>query len=228
MRELFCNEIEFVFDEKALLERLHCEDTDDEPYTRALELLEEAQPHLKPAFAVREFHVGTIKPDGVSINDCFFKSKIVAKKLENENTVFAYIATSGRKICDYIKQHDDLLDQYLLDQIAYLAYLQAMDKMTREVENFFGIERQIRMCPGSIIDWSVEDVKKIFVLMEGLYQKLDVSVLPSGLIDPLKSTSGLFFNSAEEFESCEICPRSVCESRKAPFDGDLHDKMVNL
>lgn len=228
MRELFCNEIEFVYDEKALLERLHCEDTEAEPFVRALELLEEARPYLKPAFAVKEFTIEQHQPEGITVNGCFFNSKIVAKKLQNEKTVFAYIATSGRRICEFIKKYDDILDEYLLDQIAYLSYLQAMEKMSLEIENLFGIEKHIRLCPGSVIDWSVGDVKKIFVLMDGLYQDLDVSVLPSGLIEPLKSTSGLFYATDEEFASCEICPRAVCETRTAPFNGDLHDEMVNL
>jgi hypothetical protein len=64
--------------------------------------------------------------------------------------------------------------------------------------------------------------------MDGLYQGLDVSVLSSGLIDPLKSTSGIFYASDEEFESCAICPRGNCETRQMPFDEDLHDRMVNL
>lgn len=228
MRELFCNEIDFVYDEKALLERLHCEDTEAEPFVRALELLEEARPYLKPAFAVKEFSIEAHQPEGITVNGCFFKSKIVAKKLEKETNVFAYIATSGRKICEFIKKYDDILDEYILDQIAYISYLQAMDKMSLEIENQFGIEKHIRLCPGSVIDWGVEDVKNIFILMEGLYQDLDVSVMSSGLIDPLKSTSGLFYATDEEFASCEICPRSVCESRTAPFDGDLHDEMVNM
>ena len=228
MRELFCNEIDFVCDEKVLLERLHCEDTDAEPFVRALELLEEARPYLNPAFAVKEFAIERHQTEGITVKGCFFNSKIVANKLQSEKNVFAYIATCGRQICEFIKTKEDILDEYLLDQIAYLSYLQAMEKMSLEIENLFGIEKHIRLCPGSVIDWSVADVKKIFTLMDGLYQDLDVSVMPSGLIDPLKSTSGLFYPTDEEFESCEICPRAVCENRKAPFDGDLHDEMVNL
>lgn len=228
MRELLYNKIEYICDLDALRKRLHYEDTESELFIRAMELLEEARPLLKPAFAIKELSVGLVSEKGITIGDQFFNSKIVANKLKNETNAFSYIATCGREISTYIENTEDALDQYILDQIAYLAYLQAMNQMTLEAENQLGIERQIRLCPGSVIDWSVADVKKIFALMDGLYQDLDISVLSSGLIDPLKSTSGIFYASNEEFESCEICPRANCETRRVEFDEELHDRMVNL
>lgn len=210
-----------------MLKRLHC-GAEDEPYERALELLDTARAALRPAFAVRRFGIGEIKKDGVSIEGEFFSSRIVADRLKNESHAYAYIATCGRGISDAIDGTDDDLDKYILDQYAYCAYLQAMEKMSASIEEELGIKRHIRLCPGSIIDWSIGDVCKIFVLMDGLYQRIGTRVLDSGLIDPLKSTSGFFYPTEEEFESCAICPRANCENRKAPFDEELHDKMVNL
>lgn len=228
MRELLNNKIEYICDLEALRMRLHSEDMESEIFIRALELLEEARPLLKPAFAIKEVSVGQTEKNGITIGGQFFNSKIVAKKLKDETNVFSYIATCGREISQFIENTTDAIDQYILDQIAYLAYLEAMNQMTLAAENQFGIKRQIRLCPGSIIDWSVADVIKIFALMDGLYQDLDVSVLSSGLIDPLKSTSGIFYASEEEFESCAICSRVNCETRQMEYYEDLHDKMVNL
>lgn len=226
MRELLCNDLRYEFVEEDLLERLHCGEN-DEIYLRARELLDKAIPLLHPAFVVKEFPVDEIRKDGVVVNGVFFNSRITAKKLNGEKTVFVYIATCGRKINEYIDSLTDVLDKYILDQVAYLAYLQAMEIMSLKVESTFKIERHIRLCPGSIIDWSIADVKKIFVLMEGLYQKIDVNVLESGLINPLKSTSGLFYETLEEFESCAICPRANCENRRMDFDEDLQAQMIS-
>ena len=226
MRELLCNDLRYEFVEEDLLERLHCDES-DEIYIRARELLDKAIPLLHPAFVVKEFPVDEIRKDGVVVGGVFFNSRITAKKLNGEKTVFVYIATCGRKINEYIDSLTDVLDKYILDQVAYLAYLQAMDIMSLKVESTFKIERHIRLCPGSIIDWSIADVKKIFVLMEGLYQKIDVNVLESGLINPLKSTSGLFYETLEEFESCAICPRANCENRRMAFDEDLQAQMIS-
>lgn len=227
MKEMLCNGLSYKFIEAELLGRLHCEKSDD-IYLRALELIKDAIPLLHPAFVIKEFGIDEIKKDGIIINGLFFHSKIVAKKLKDEKSVYVYIATSGRSISEYIDLFDDVLDKYILDQISYLAYLQAMNMMSEKIETEFKIDRHIRLCPGSIIDWSIADVKNIFKLMEGLYQKIDVNVLESGLINPLKSTSGIFYPTYEEFESCAICPRANCENRKMDFDEDLHAQMISI
>lgn len=227
LRELVRSDLEYHFDSDALLKRLHCT-AEDEPFTRAMEIVPNSVKFMRPAYAVREFAVDGIEKNGVKIGGCFFNSKITAEKLKDQKTVFVYIATCGKKVNDIIEKTEDVLDKYILDQAAYLAYLQAMNQMSAHIEEAFGIKRQIRLCPGSIIDWSIIDVKKIFTLMDGLYQQLDVEVLQSGLIDPLKSTSGLFYSSEDEFESCAVCPRANCENRTMPFNEELHEKMVNL
>ena len=227
MNEIVCTELSYTFVKEDLLKRLHCEE-DDEIYGRASELIEDAKSALRPAFAIKKFYIDEIRNDGIYIQGNFFKSKIVANKLKEEKDVYVYIATCGRRINTLIDGTDDELDKYIYDQLSYLAYLQAMEKMSAAVEDCFGIKRHIRLCPGSIIDWSIGDVCKIFTLMEGLYQQIDVNVLDSGLINPLKSTSGMFYPTEEEFDSCAICPRANCENRKMPFDEELHDKMVNL
>lgn len=227
MKEIVRTGLEYEFNRNDMLKRLHCTEN-DEPYERAKALADDAKAALRPAFAIKEFTVDEVRKDGVVIGGRPFHSRIVAEKLKNEKNVYVYIATCGRKINELIDAADDALDKYILDQFAYLAYLQAMEQMSVTVEEQFGIARHIRLCPGSIIDWSIGEVCEIFTLMEGLYQRLDVNVLESGLINPLKSTSGMFYPTEEEFESCAICPRANCENRKMPFNEELHDKMVNL
>ena len=227
MRELLRADIEFSLDEEALLGRLHCE-RDDEPFTRALELLEEARPMMRPAFAVREVPIEKTEPSGFTAGGQFFRSKIASLKLKDEKTAFVYVATCGREISDYAEGIKDDLDQYLADTLAYMCYLRGIEAMAADLEKDWDFKRYISLCPGSIIDWSVSDVRKIFVLMEGLCQKLGARVLDSGMIDPIKSTSGFFYPSADEFESCAICPRANCPNRKAPFDEEMHNEMANL
>ena len=125
------------------------------------------------------------------------------------------------------KQMVDLLDKYLLGEVAYLAYVRAMQALSEDTERVLGIERYVQLCPGSVYDWSVSDVKDIFALMDGLYQKLNVRVLDSGMIEPIKSVSGIFYATEEEFASCAICPRANCDNRVMEYDEELHHQLVN-
>lgn len=226
-KELLRSGIDFTLDETILKKRLHCE-MDDEPFIHALQLLEVIRPLIAPSFAIREIPVDKVKENGVYVGENFLRSKIVAQKIQGQASVFAYVATSGRSLGDYIANVEDNWEQYLLDQIAYLAYLRAMEALSLTVENELGIENHIRLCPGSVIDWSVSDVRIIFALLDGLHQKLRVDVLKSGMIIPLKSTSGIFYATDRAFSSCSICPRTHCENRQANFDEELHNQMVNL
>ena len=227
MRELLRTDIEFTLDEEALLYRLHC-DRDDEPYARAMEILEEVRPLLRPAYAVREVPIEKTEPAGFTAGGQRFLSKIASLKLKGQETAFTYIATSGRPISEYVEGVKDDLDQYLADTLAYMCYLRGIEAMAGDLEKEWGFKRYISLGPGSIIDWSVGDVCKIFTLMDGLYQKLGTRVLSSGMIDPIKSTSGVLYPSEEEFQSCSICPRANCPNRRAPFDEEMHNEMANL
>lgn len=225
-RELFRNDISFKPDEASILKRLHCE-ADDEPFIRTLELLETALPLFSPSFAAREYDIDEVNEKGAVIGGRFFRSKVLAKKIKDKKSVFFYISTCGREISDYIENTEDELDKYLLGEVAYLAYVRAMQALSEDTERVLGIERYVQLCPGSVYDWSVSDVKDIFALMDGLYQKLNVRVLDSGMIEPIKSVSGLFYATEEEFASCAICPRANCDNRVMEYDEELHHQLVN-
>ncbi|NLL36281.1 MAG: hypothetical protein GX256_02020 [Fretibacterium sp.] len=216
--------MKFVLNESALLERLHCE-PDSDTFARALELADSVKDLIHPGFAVKKLALDGVDEKGVRVGDIFFESRIVAKKLKGESSVFAYVATCGRELSDRIEGTEDLPDRHLLGEIAYQAYLSVMEVMTLDVERTFGIERKIYLRPGSIRDWKVTEIRKIFTLLGRLCDDLDVRVLDNGMIVPLKSTSGIFYASDEEFSSCALCPRAHCELRTMPFDEELHSEM---
>lgn len=224
---LLGTDIDFVLDEEALLGLLQC-NMSSKPFRRALQLQATVQDALSPAFAVKRYGRGEITKHGIKIGGQELLSRIAANKLQDAEHCYAYIATCSRAIEERISACERTSDKYLLDQLAYLAYLQAMDVFTAEVEKVFGVERQVRLCPGSVIDWHVSQTKEVFALLGGLTQELNVSINDSGLMQPLKTTIGVFCAAAQEFDSCAICPRVKCPTRKADFDANLQAEMINL
>lgn len=218
-RAIMQNHREFVFDfdEEILQQLLRCPAA-SRPYRRALSLLETARPLLRPAFVMRRFSAGEPTPTGIRVGGLVFSGKVIAAQLKQAKYVYAYIATCGRHIGDLIQKTDNYLDRYLLDQLAYMAYLQAMNQLERYAKPVFGQKRLVRLCAGAVSDWKVGEVKKVFALLDGLYQPLGIEVWDSGLIYPLKSSAGFFYSADEDFESCAICPMSACGTRRAPFD----------
>lgn len=227
MRQLICKDTGFTMDKEELFTRLH---EREDIFDRACEILEAVQGDIHPCYVAKEMQISDVQPDCFQIDDMVFNSKITSLKLtENKKkNVFIYIVSCGRKIGDRLDQETDLLDQSILDIIAYMAYLRASDALNEALEKEFGMERHLRFCPGSIIDWSVGDNRFFFPLLDGLWQELDLDVLNSGLIIPLKSTAGILYETDDEFESCAICPRPNCPTRKLPYEVELHEQMANL
>lgn len=225
MRELFCKDTGFIMDKDELFNRLNKR---EDLLERALELLEEVKEDIHPCYIAREIEITDRQPDQFMIRDMVFHSKITSLKINTRKKVFVFIASCGREISDRVDRETDLLDKSLLDIIAYMAYLHASFEMNIALENEFKMQRHLRLCPGSIIDWSVGDNRYFFPLLDGLWQQLNLEVLSSGLIVPLKSSAGILYETDDEFESCAICPRPACPSRLLPFEVELHEQMANL
>ena len=227
MKERVVASFDYSCPPQKLMERLGTEEG-DELYDQAMEVLERVEGHIHPCFLLKDFEIGEITKSGFSIGDYQFSSRIAGQKLSGKTLTTLYIASCGTEIGQILDETTDDLDHFIVDQIAYLAYLEANRVMMEGYQKDWKVEKFIRLCPGSIIDWSVGDVCHFFGLLSGmgLYEQLGVRVLESGLIDPLKSTSGLLLVTDEEFESCSICPRINCESRREPFNLELHEQMI--
>lgn len=227
MIEVVKKDVAFYATDEMLCEKLQIT-TDSGMYDRALELKEQVEDMIKPAYVMKEVPVGEKTKDGVELGGHFFKSKIVANKITDQSSAIIFIATCGKAIANLAEAAEDPMDNYILDQLAYIGYRNATDDMLNTLSQTCGMGRFIRLSPGSIIDWSVFEVKKFFQITDGLYQQLGLRVLDSGLIDPLKSGSGVIVESEEEFESCDLCMRPDCPSRRSPFDQEKYDAMINL
>ena len=70
-------------------------------------------------------------------------------------------------------------------------------------------------------DWPITQQKELFSLFGDVEELIGVTLTESCLMVPLKSSSGIYFPTEVTFETCQLCPREVCESRRAPYDRAL-------
>ena len=83
------------------------------------------------------------------------------------------------------------------------------------------------MNPGSLIDWSITEQKKLFKLLGNPAKEIGVELTKSSLMLPAKSVSGLVYPTEKDFENCQVCPRLKCPNRSAPYDEELIEKRYN-
>ena len=174
-------------------------------------LLEEAEALLRPGFLLKELPSAEVD-EGILAGDRILASQMLKAQLGGCCKVYAYVATAGdgelrRSFAD------DKLACYLLDQLAYLAYLQAVAAMESAAKNVFGIESVMRFCPGTVADWPTEALADIFALLSGDEARLGVSLTENSLILPLQTTAGLLADISGGATCCELCGLKHCRER---------------
>lgn len=227
MMEYVRKDVPFQATDELLCDRLHTE-LASEIFERAALLRQEVASVIRPAYIMKEVRVGRKSRNGIELGGQFFGSRIAASKIAADSRVVVYIATCGREAAELLAATDDPFDNYVLDTLAHIGCNNARDDMLRSLSARFGIKKYISLAPGSVIDWNVAEVCKFFEITDGLHQPLGIRVLESGLIDPLKSVSGIFVESDEKFETCDLCMIPDCPSRRSPFDEEKYNEALSL
>ncbi len=126
--------------------------------------------------------------------------------------------TIGKAMDEIIDASGEMLEKYLLDEIANMALREARGRFEHHLRSAFALEKISCMAPGSLADWPIEQQRPLFGLLPGVEAALGVRLTESFLMLPRKSISGIYFPSEATFFSCQLCPRERCDGRKARYD----------
>jgi hypothetical protein len=186
----------------------------------ARELWQEARPLLHPRAFFRPAFIESKGEEEVGIEGRLFHSRILRKNLEPVEKVFPYVLTVGLEL-ETQAAGSDPLHRYYLETLADMSLGAAADALDRRLRKQFGFETLASMSPGSLEDWPITEQVPLFRLLGKVESEIGVRLTESLLMLPRKSISGIFFPSEKSFVSCRLCPRAVCQGRKAPYDPDL-------
>lgn len=181
-------------------------------------LIDSACAAINPAAAFRPGYIDEKRDDGVVIEGVTFTSRVLRRNLDAVGRVFPFVLTIGKTVDELIDACGDLLEKYLLDEIANMALHMARGRFERHLRSAFALEKISCMAPGSLDDWPIKQQAPLFRLLPGVEEALGVRLTESFLLLPRKSVSGIYFPSETTFFSCQLCPRERCDGRKARFD----------
>jgi hypothetical protein len=217
---LLLNDIPFQPDIPYLLNTLHAEPNIQRQ--RHLErLAAEAQAVARPKAAYKMVAVEQKSPDYVIMGGETFHSRILAVNLEQVYRAFPFVVTCGVELDDWVASKDDMLDYFYADAIAESALRTALQILNDHIIERFRIDSLSQMTPGSLADWPLSEQRPLFSLLGDSSAAIGMSLLPSMLMTPAKSVSGISFPLAESFASCQLCSMPNCPGRRAPYDPDL-------
>lgn len=214
--------IDFKLDEN-LLRKLLKVRRDTLLFEEAMSIANDKIDYVKPKFILKKLEKYKVNETGILIDNIKLNSRILGERIKESPSVFVFVATGGIEIMSHIDSLSDYFEKYVLDQVAYMGCLWALEKMEEALKKIHNISNYISLAPGSLPDWDVIETKKLFELMKEDYKKIGVQILESGMVEPIKTISGILFQSEDSFNSCELCMRQKCPTRRGGDANRLQD-----
>ncbi|MBD3184772.1 vitamin B12 dependent methionine synthase [Candidatus Poribacteria bacterium] len=208
-----------------VLKRLHM-DQDDKYLQDVEKLLELALPVLCPKAIFDIKYIDSRSDDSVTISGVEFSSRILRVNLDKVERTFPYIATCGIEVEKLDIPADELMLHFMLDTIKQMALGEAMRHLRQQIDEKYRPGKMSAMNPGSLEDWPISEQHKLFSLFGDVEKLIGVKLTDSCLMMPIKSVSGLYFQTETDYVNCQLCPREKCPGRRAPYNPELKEEYL--
>jgi len=223
MNPIVLDDIAFKPDVDCLLSALRIDaDSDDADTVR--DLLRQAEAVARPKAMYREAFIDDRGDDFVVIRGIKLSSRVLAVNLQDVHRVFPFAITCGTEIEEWSQSLGDALERYWADRIKEMALGAAGGALSEHLVSTFQPGKTSTMNPGSLEDWPLTEQTALFSVLGDVTGTIGVRLSDTFLMTPVKSVSGLRFPTEISFESCQLCKRSACPSRRAKYDPELFDK----
>ena len=171
----------------------------------------------RPKAAFRVMTPEILDEETIRFGEVAFKSGLMPRLLSGLSQAFPYVATCGRELSEWTAGLTGL-EQFMADEVMLLALRQGVRQLEEFIAASYNLKQVSAMNPGSLPrEWPITEQRPLFRLMGELPGQIGVNLLPSLLMDPGKSVSGVFFETSEKYHNCQLCPKEGCPGRKAPY-----------
>jgi len=220
-------DIPFKAEDKALSEALQLEAN---PWFRddVEALAREAEAVARPKGVYKVSAVEPLGDDKIAVDGVTFTSRVLRVNVADSGRVFPFIATCGQEIETWSRDLDDPMKQFWADGIKEMALGAAIHALGEHLVETYQPGARAMMNPGSAGDWPVKEQPALFSIFDDVPEQLGVTLSKSHLMSPVKSVSGVWFQTEDGFESCQLCPILDCPKRRAPYDEHLFDREYKL
>lgn len=201
----------------------------DSKYAQRLDiLLTSAIDIARPKVTYKLAAVERSVDDSVIVDGVRLRSRVMQVNLQDCRRAFPFVATCGMELEKWSRTLTDTLEIFWADTINLMALGTALEAFKRHMAATFETGMTSTMNPGSLEDWPLSEQHKIFSILGKASGTIGVQLNENSMMVPLKSVSGIEFESGEKFHSCQLCPRDKCPSRRAPYDEHLYIDKYNV
>jgi len=191
-------------------------------------IVKEAETLAKPKALFLKLDIADRGEDHITIDGKCLTSRVLSVNLAERQVAYPALATCGTELDEWANSKTNMLHQFWAKSIANAALGTAITAVETSLQDRFNIEMTSLMTPGSLIDWPISQQTGLFDLFGDAARKIGVSLNDSFLMTPLSSVSCLMFESDIRFFSCQLCPKTDCQSRRAAFEEHLFTEKYAL
>lgn len=160
----------------------------------------------------------------VAIGGIDFASRVLRVNLDQVDKVVPYVITVGRELEKWSLQYKDMLYSYYADFIKGSVLTSARETAMSAIDRQYDLKHTARMNPGSLEDWPLTQQVPLFQLLGDVKGAIGVELTESCLMFPVKTVSGIYYETADDFASCQLCPKENCPNRRAKYDEHLYEQ----
>ena len=182
------------------------------------EVFDAVSPLIEPVLYYGEENILANDGHQVTIGDQTFESRILSVNLKDCIRVFPYVVTSGRKAYEFASGYKDDLYHFWAHGICEIALKLTMQQAFEKIKAHLKTRALNAMNPGSLADFPICNQKPLFDLLGNVEEETGITLTPTFLMVPVKSGSGLLYESEKHYQNCMLCPRTDCPNRRAPYD----------
>lgn len=187
-------------------------------------VLEQVQELAEPRAVWERCRIEEIGDGFVVISGIRFQSNVLASELAKSDTLFPFVMTIGDAVEKIARRTEDALKQYCYEYLGDFVLLQTSDHLRHHLEILSGGSNLSWYSPGSVDDFKLEEQRNLFRILGDVRERIGVELRENLMMYPRKSISGLYFESEEQFYTCQICQREKCIGRRAPYDRSMAEK----
>jgi hypothetical protein len=217
------NDIPFTADIDFLKRRLRIPENSP-VLSRFLTMVDEAQIIARPKAMVRPVYIEDRSEEAVKVEGKWFRSRVLTVNLRLAHRIFLYVATCGRELDEWARGQKDVLMSFWSEAVKEAALRKAIKTVGTHLEKQYHPGHTAQQNPGSLEDFPLAEQEALFALLGDTQAAVGVTLLPSMMMSPTHSVSGIIFPTTEDFQSCLLCPREKCPGRRAPYDPTLYDR----
>ena len=183
-------------------------------------IVAEAQPCLRPRGAYALYAVSSQTEHSLQLDDTTITGKI-GEYLKHADPIAAFAVTVGAEISrlsESAAKQGDAFSAWVMDALGSWAVEGAADALMLRLRRHLHEDQELTMrySPG-YCGMDIRQQRKLFRLLPAT--SVGVTLMPSMLMHPLKSISGLIGLAPKEAVSsyrspCDFCPRTGCHMRR--------------